>query len=331
MAKRSDRKTGAPRARPTFHQPMATLDVNELPEGDEWLYEVKFDGHRALLIKDANGVQIRSRSNKDVTRLYPSLAQMGRRLRAESAVVDGEIVAVSQSGRSAFHALQHRSSYPGYRIVFYAFDLLHHDGVEIIDYPLDKRRALLAAVVADSGIVLSADLHGSPAQVIQAVRAVGLEGVIAKQRHSRYEPGAHSGTWMKLKLEHQREFVIGGYRPDGNKVDSLLVGYYAGARLHFAGKVRAGFVRNARRSVLEKLLPLRTRSCPFIDLPTAASQRWSGGVKKDEMKQMQWVEPLLIAQIRFSEWTEAGHLRLGKFLSLRTDTNPRPMRSEMSL
>src|SRR4051812_21358364 len=189
---------------------MAARLVDRLPDGREWLYEVKFDGYRALLIKDGARVQIRSRKENDLTATYPSVAAAARRLGTDQAVVDGEIVAVDPSGRPSFQALQHRGAHPGYAIAFYAFDLLHLDGEDLLSRPLIERRAPLAALVEGTGILLSAPLEGSAAHVTEAVRSLGLEGVIAKRRDSAYIPGERSAAWVKVKLDRQQEFVIGG-------------------------------------------------------------------------------------------------------------------------
>jgi bifunctional non-homologous end joining protein LigD len=220
---------------------MAARVVDKLPEGDDWLYEVKFDGYRALLLKAGERVQIRSRNAKDLTNTYPTVAAAGRRLRADQVVLDGEIVAVDSKGRPSFQALQHRAAHPGYAVVFYAFDLLHLAGEDLTGAPLHERRANLPKVLNQSGVLMSMELAGTPAQVIAAVQGLGLEGVIAKRRTSQYTPGERHTAWVKLKLDKQQEFVVGGYRPGPNGVDVLLVGFYDGKDLRFAGKVRAGF------------------------------------------------------------------------------------------
>jgi bifunctional non-homologous end joining protein LigD len=302
---------------------MAARVVDALPEGDDWLYEVKFDGYRALLIKDGSRIQIRSRNDRDLTATYPSVANAVSRLNATRAVVDGEIVAVDPSGRPVFQALQHRSAHPSHAIVFYAFDLLHLNGRDLTDAPLESRRRKLPAVVDDSGILLSIDLPGTAAQVIAAVRKLGLEGVVAKRRGSRYLPGERGNSWVKLKLDRQQEFVIGGYRPGPNGVDALLAGYYKEKDLYFAGKVRAGFTPHVRREVYGLLEPLHTDRCPFVNLPEARTSRWGGGVTAEQMHEMQWVEPKLVAQVRFVEWTGDSHLRHAAFLGIRRDKRPR--------
>ena len=312
----------------TFIQPMAAAIVDRLPEGDDWTYEVKFDGYRALLMKDDARLQIRSRNDKDLTRAYPSIAAAARRLNAQRAIVDGEIVAVDAEGRPSFQALQHRGAHPRHAIVFYAFDLLHLDGKDLTRAPLQQRRARLPGVLNESGILLSAELPGTAREVVDAVTRLGLEAVIAKRRSSRYVPGERNSAWVKLKLDRQQEFVIGGYRPGPHGVDALLVGYYEEGGLRFAGTVRAGFTPHVRREVFARLKPLELERCPFVDLPNSRASHWGGGVTPEQMQAMRWLKPTLVAKIRFVEWTGEGHLRHAAFLGLRTDERASNIRRE---
>jgi bifunctional non-homologous end joining protein LigD len=309
---------------------MAAQTVKGLPEGDEWLYELKLDGYRALLLKRGKQIEVRSRNNKDITRMFPNIASAGLRLKPDQVVLDGEIVALDQDGRPSFQALQHRGSSPGHQIVFYAFDILHFDGEDLTGEPLTRRRARLPETLGQNATLrLSQELPGTPAEIVKAVRAVGLEGVIAKRKGSPYQPGERSTDWVKLKLERQQEFLIGGYRPDGaSSLDALLVGYYEGRDLRFAGKVRAGFVPHVRRELLRKLKPLQVDRCPFTNLPDATTSRWGGGVTADQMSEMQWTQPKLVAQIKFVEWTAEGRLRHAVFLGLRTDKPAKDVRGE---
>jgi DNA ligase D-like protein (predicted ligase) len=244
------------------------------------------------------------------------------------AVVDGEIVAVDANGHPSFQALQHRAAHPGHTILFYAFDLLHLDGKTLTGLPLQDRRAALTNVVKDSGILLSEPLRGTADRVTEAVRAIGLEGVIAKRKNSRYDAGQRNGAWVKLKLDRQQEFVVGGYRPGPHGVDALLVGFYEGTGLRFAGKVRAGFTPHVRREVFAEVKPLHAVRCPFVDLPNSTAGHWGGGVTAEQMTEMQWLKPKLIAQIRFVEWTADSHLRHAAFLGLRTDKKLSEIRRE---
>jgi DNA ligase D-like protein (predicted ligase) len=313
---------------PRFIEPMAARLVDRLPEGDEWSYEVKFDGYRALLLKNGGAVQIRSRNNKDLTLMYPSIRSAGQAMRAETAVLDGEVVAVDAHGQPSFQALQHRSAHPGHSVVFFAFDLLQVDGHDLTGLAIEQRRAQLPAIVDGTGILLSEELRGTTGQIIEAVRAVGLEGVVAKRKGSRYEAGLRTGAWQKLKLDKQQEFVVGGYRPGTQGIDALLVGFFDKRQLRFAGKVRAGFTPHLRREVFAALASLHSSRCPFVDLPNSKTSHWGGGVTAEQMGEMQWLAPKAVAQIRFVEWTTDRHLRHAAFIGLRLDRDASKVKYE---
>jgi DNA ligase D-like protein (predicted ligase) len=294
-----------------FIPPMAAQTTSELPEGPEWVYEVKFDGYRALLMKAGDRIQIRSRNDKDLTTAYPAIAQAARRLPAPSLTLDGEIVALDASGRPSFQALQHRSAHPHHVIVYYAFDLLYLAGEDLTGLPLATRRARLETLVKGPTILRSELLGGRVSDIITAVRSLGLEGVIAKRQDSRYVPGERTSAWRKLKLDRQQEFV------------------YEGRALRFAGKVRAGFTPHLRRQVFAELQGLHVDKCPFVDLPSSKTSHWGGGVTAEQMAEMQWVTLKLVAQVRFVEWTAEGHLRHAAFLGLRVDKRARDVRREV--
>ena len=242
--------------------------------------------------------------------------------------MDGEVVAIDETGHPSFQALQHRGSHRGHVVVFYAFDLLHLDGRDLTGRPLDERRAALPAVLADSGILLSESLDGTVAELIEAVRGLRLEGIVAKRKDSLYDAGQRTDAWLKLKLDQQQEFVVGGYRPGPGGVDALLVGYYEGRALHFAGNVRAGFTPHLRREVAVELKRHHAETCPFVDLPNSKASHWGGGVTAEQMREMQWLKPVVVAQIRFVEWTADGHLRHAAYLGLRADKKAKEVRRE---
>ena len=318
-----------PRSRssvPHFVAPMTAKVVAALPEGPEWMYEVKLDGYRALLLKHDGRVRILSRREKPL--FYSEVEAAASQLNAKSVVLDGEIVAVDRHGRPSFQALQHRGAHPQHAVVFYAFDVLHLNGEDLTRLPLDARRSHLPKIVEGSAVLVSQELPGTAEQVIAAVQQLGLEGVIAKRKDSRYEAAQRSGAWVKLKLDKQQEFVVGGYRPGAHGVDALLVGYYGGRVLKFAGKVRAGFTPHLRRDVFRQLKLLHQATCPFSDLPNSKTSRWGAGVTAEEMDEMQWLTPKLVAQIRFVEWTAEGHLRHAAFLGVRTDKAARTVTRE---
>ena len=195
---------------------------------------------------------------------------------------------------------------------------------------LEVRRARLPALVSTDAVLrLSQELPGRVTDIVKALRAAGVEGVIAKRRNSPFQPGERTNDWVKLKLDRQQEFVIGGYRPDGaNGLDALLVGFYEGKELRFAGKVRAGLIPHVRREVLGKLKPLQIQDCPFANLPDTDVGRWGGGITADQMREMRWTKPQLVAQIRFVEWTAENRLRHSAFLGLRLDKSARQVRQD---
>jgi DNA ligase D-like protein (predicted ligase) len=297
---------------------MAAALMDRLPEGKEWLYEAKFDGYRALAIKDGERVRIISRRGNDLTRSYPSIETAVQAMRAGTAVLDGEIVAFDEQGRPSFQQLQHRTA-KSTAIRYFAFDLLHLNGKDLKDLPLQERRKKLSALIRGSEVEYSDELPGTADQVVQAVTQVGLEGVVAKRRDSRYEPGRRSGVWQKFKIKNRQEFVIGGYKAENKNFQSLVVGYYEDSKLHFAGRVRAGFSPAQRAALFELLKPLRIEKCPFGDLPTGKTGHWGEGVTEEDMKVLKWVKPRLVTEIAFTEWTRDGHLRHSTFVALRDD------------
>src|SRR5687768_4284598 len=206
---------------------MAALITAKLPEGEPWVYELKFDGYRALALKRSQAVRLLSRKGNDLTRDYPEVVKAVQGINAKTALLDGEIVALDEQGRPSFQMLQHRSTLGRKgRIVYYAFDLLHLERRDLRRLPLIQRKELLAEVVAGSGVLLSANLDGPPEVLVEQVARLKLEGLIAKRKDSVYEAGKRSGAWQKFKINNEQEFVIGGYRPDGRNFDALLVGDY---------------------------------------------------------------------------------------------------------
>ena len=312
-----------------FVQPMAALLVDELPAGDKWLYEAKFDGYRALALKDGARVTLLSRRGNDLTADYPSVRDAVAALKTKSALLDGEIVAFDEAGRPSFQHLHHRSARPA-AIRYFAFDLLHVNGKDLLREPLSSRRAMLQKMLASAEVVFSAELPGSPEDVIQAITDVGLEGVVAKRRDSMYEAGKRSGAWQKLKVKLRQEFVIGGFKPENRNFQSIVVGYYENKKLRFAGRVRSGFTAAQRAALFELFRPLAAEQCPFTDLPSSKGGHWGEGVTAEDMKKLRWITPTLVAEIAFTEWTRDGNLRHSAFVGMRTDKDARTVVRELA-
>jgi len=319
------RDKGAP---PSFIEPMAALGVSELPSGPEWLYEVKWDGYRALALKHGEEVQLLSRNNKPLTSAFPGIVRHVQSLKASTAILDGEIVALDEKGHPSFQALQNRAT-SGATFVFYAFDLLTLDGEDLTKKPLLERKARLATLAESSGVKLSSALNGTAEEVIATVKQFGLEGVVAKRRESTYQPGERNNDWKKLRLGHGQEFVIGGWNPGMRPFESILVGYYEGKKFMFAGKVRAGFNPRSRAAVWKLIEKDAIEDCPFANLPNADKKgRWGEGVTAEDMAELRWVKPRHVVQMGFAEWTRHGNLRHATFQGIRQDKAGRSVRRE---
>ena len=303
---------------------MATL-ARALPTGDRWSYEVKWDGYRTLALKEGTRVRLFSRNLKDVTSLYPSVARTVGELKVPSALVDGELVAVDEEGRPSFQALHHQSASA---VVYYVFDLLEVSGRDLTPEPLDSRRERLSAAVKGTSILMSEPLPGTPAQIERAVRELGLEGVVAKRRDSRYQPGRRSDAWIKVKFHQRQELVVGGFKPANEGFDSILVGYYDEGRQYYAGKVRAGFTPHSRAEMMRRLAPIATRKCPFVNLPSSRAGHWGEGITAEEMTVLRWVKPVVVVEVAFTEWTRDGNLRHSSFVGFRDDKAARDVRRE---
>ncbi len=318
-----------PGAKARFIEPMKCRLAEELPKGPRWIYEIKFDGVRALAIKTARSLSLISRNKKDFTEKYRPVADALNGLPCREAVLDGEIVAVDAQGRSSFQLLQ-AASLPGREkppILYYVFDLLNLDGRDLTGLPLDKRKETLKSLLVgiSETVFFSASIEGEPGRVTKAMKARGLEGVVAKQRDSKYQAGQRSGAWVKFKWTLEQEFVIGGFtRPRGGRAHfgAILAGYYQGNKLLFASKVGTGFDEALLESLHEQFRKLSRPDCPFANLPERRGIL-GVGLTAAEMKRCTWLEPRLVCEVRFSEWTRDGHLRQPVFLGLREDKQPR--------
>ena len=209
------------------------------------------------------------------------------------------------------------------------FDVLTLKGRELTGLPLTERRKLLKSVkLRSTRIRVSEQFDISADQMLAAVRQQALEGVVAKRKDSLYEPGKRTGSWTKFRINRGQEFVVGGFTPGVHGLDSVIVGYYRGDDLVYVARTRNGFVPAMRRSVFEKLKPLVTEKCPFVNLPEAGRARWGEILDAEKMKKCVWVHPKLVAVIEFLEWTEGDRLRHSKFVALREDKNPRDVIKE---
>jgi bifunctional non-homologous end joining protein LigD len=317
-----------PRSEASFVEPMECLAVSKLPEGLEWLWQIKLDGYRALAVKSGTGVTLFSRRRKSLNRQFPYIVEALADLPA-GTVVDGEVVAIDESGRPNFNLLQN-SRAEASRIQYYIFDLLCWKDRDLTRVPIVDRRALLKSlvVIRDKRIRIADYFEAAPKDLLSAVREQGLEGIIGKRKDSLYQPGKRSGAWIKYRVNRGQEFVIGGYFPGPHGLDSLIVGYYDGEKLMYVARTRNGFVPASRRQVFSKLKHLVTPACPFVNLPETRRSRFGEELNSEKMTKAVWLRPEAVAQIEFLEWTEADRLRHSKFVGLREDKNPRSVVKE---
>ena len=309
-----------PNARLDFTPPMLARLVDDLPSGPGWLYEVKLDGYRALVVKKRGVTTLFSRRGNDLSSKFPVIARAFKFL-PDNTIVDGELVVLDDQGKPSFSALQN-SRFTPEALYFYVFDLIAFRKKDVRKLPLVDRRRLLedhAVKGMRDPVRLSPILNAPPKSVIKAARESGLEGVVAKRADSRYESGDRSGSWVKFKTKKGQELVIGGYRPGSHGFEYLLVGYYEGKDLMFIAKIRNGFTPILRRQVSQKFAALRTFECPFANLPERANARRGEAITAEVMKKIQWLRPRLVAQIEFTEWTKGNHLRHSEFVALRDD------------
>jgi DNA ligase D-like protein (predicted ligase) len=312
-----------------FVEPMLLLPAEQLPAGVQWLYELKLDGFRAEAIKSGGRVHLRSRNNKDFNTKYPVIVQALASMPDET-VIDGELVASDASGRPSFSALQNYS--PGEtRLFYYAFDVMTLKGQGVMTEPLAARRELLQSQVLvglDEPIRESSELVASLPDLIESVKAHGLEGLVAKRRDSPYEPGLRHGAWQKMRVNRGQEFVIAGYTLGPKSFDAIIFGYYDGENLVYAGRTRSGFTPSSRSQLFKRFQGLAVEICPFVNLPEATDGRWGEGLTAERMKECRWLKPLLVGRFEFVEWTPDNHLRHSRFMMLREDVRPRDVKRE---
>jgi bifunctional non-homologous end joining protein LigD len=299
---------------------MKAAIAEQPPRGDDWFYEVKWDGVRAIAFLENEAVRLQSRTGTRCERQYPELAVIPHQLAARSAILDGEIAVLDGKGVSQFHLIQPRiantdpntithlvRSTP---VVYFVFDLLYLDGYDLRNVELSRRRELLESILTPSPVLRLSEAFPASAgeALLEAARETGLEGILAKRAGSRYE-SKRSSDWLKIKIVGRQEFVIGGFtEPQGDRAyfGALVLGVYKDGQLQWAGNVGTGFDQKSLAHLYSLIQPLVTKQCPFAERP-----------KPD--KGMTWVKPELVAEVKFSNWTPDNRLRAPVFLGLRGD------------
>lgn len=312
---------------PQVIQPMLAMLGGEPFDSPARVFEIKWDGVRALAFLEAGTVRVQDRYLRDVTERYPELHHLSRQVQATGTVLDGEIVVLNEAGQPDFARLRERLTAGNVEearrlagrapVTFQAFDILYYNGRSVMDHPLWRRRRLLGQAVRPGGsLAVPGYLESEGVAFFEAARQHGLEGIVAKERESGYLPGQRSRAWLKLKVHHKEEFVIGGFTYGGRlrgartgrePFQSLLLGLYdVRGALRYVGEVSGGFVAASVQMTVQALDSAVSEQCPFREEP--ASQRL-----------VFWCRPELVASVRFGEWTGQGRLRFPVFEGLRPD------------
>jgi bifunctional non-homologous end joining protein LigD len=304
------------------YRPMLATLEKAVPEGEGWLFEVKWDGYRALAYVRGGDVTLLSRNDNDLTERFGSVAkEITKAVKSPSAVLDGEVCALDERGRSSFSAMQQG----GHVLVYYAFDLLELDGESLVDLPLVERQARLEQLlVRDNRTVRRSETFEDGHALSEAAQAQNLEGIMAKRADSRYCEGKRTRDWLKIKTHNRQEFLIAGYTHGGGRrastFGSLILAVNEGGELKYVGNVGTGFDDAEIRRLLSRLKPLRQDASPFRAVPKMPR------VRKNEIV---WVEPKLVAEVEFAEFTHDGRLRAPSYQGLRDDKPPEEVRREV--
>jgi len=314
---------------PSVIHPMLATSANDPFDSPDWLFEIKWDGYRAIAFVWNGAARFVSRNQNDLTPQYPELRELPKLIRAENAILDGEIVALDEQGRSSFSLMQQRTGFrdrvrratpqPKIPILFYVFDLLYLDGYDLRRVELEQRKSVLACLLnSKHDIIRFSDHFPGGKALFEIARGKGLEGILAKKRASHYEE-RRSREWLKIKITRRLECVIGGYTdPEGSRAyfGSVVLGLYdSQGRLIHVGQAGSGFDQKTLAAVWNRLGSLKTSKSPF-----------HGSV--ETLRSVRWVKPRLVAEIQFSEWTHATgesgpKLRAPVFLGLREDKHPK--------
>ena len=300
---------------PAIAPMLATLGTAADVRGEGWVFEVKWDGYRAVASVHSGGVTFTSRRGLDLTREFPELGELGTLLAGREAVLDGEVVLLDEAGRSSFERLQNRSQHRG-EAHYLAFDLLHLDGRSLLRRPYTERRRLLAELIGEgtTRIQLSTQLGTDADEALAISAELGLEGVLAKRADSVYQPGRRAHTWVKLKHILTQEVVVIGWLPGENArartLGALLMAVPRDGRLTYVGRVGSGFTDKDLADTRLVLSEIETPATPVDDVPPV------------ERRDAHWVEPVLVGEVSYGVWTQAGRLRMPVWRGWRPDKTP---------
>lgn len=312
---------------PSFIPPMLATLVDKAPKEGEWIYEIKWDGFRALAFCNKGKVSLLSRNDKSFNERFSPIVADLEKLKV-NAVLDGEIVVLNDFGISSFESLQNWQNRSNGELVYFVFDLLWLDGKSLLHLPLWKRKELLKGLLPKKGKVLeSQSFLTKPEKFLKAAKKMGIEGMIAKKTESPYRPGERGTEWLKIKVLKTHEVVIGGYtknRDSPKLFSALLVGVYKNKTLIYTGKIGTGFSDKMQKEMMLKFKPLITDASPFSTL--------SKGLKlKPTHEEVTWLIPKLVCQVKYTEVTNDGVMRHPSFEGMREDKKAKDVKEEIPI
>jgi bifunctional non-homologous end joining protein LigD len=328
----SSKSAAAPvkRSMPTAIYPMLATSIDKPFDSPDWLFEIKWDGYRAVAFIEDRKVRLVSRNQNELTHRYPELKDLPKAVKAKTAILDGEVVALDDQGRPSFSLMQQRTGFrphgkrgpanPEVPVLYYAFDLLYLDGYDWRKVPLEARKAKLASIVVPGDSLRFSDHYEQQGKALfELAREKGLEGIVAKKRESPYQE-RRSSDWLKIKIRHRLECVIGGYtEPEGSRAHfgSIVLGLYdKQGRLIHVGQAGSGFTQTSLGEIWKLLKKRETKTNPFYG-------------EVEALRKVYWIKPDLVAEIEYTEWTEGTSggsgpkLRAPVFLGLRDDKDPK--------
>jgi bifunctional non-homologous end joining protein LigD len=323
---------------PTAIHPMLATSIDKPFDAPDWLFEIKWDGYRAIAFIENGRARLVSRNQNDLTSRYPELKDLPKFLNAKTAILDGEVVALDAEGRASFSLMQQRTGFrPGGRraaanadvpVLYYAFDLLYLDGYDLRKLPLEERKKKLLSIIVPGDALRYSDHYEQQGKALfKVAEQKGLEGILAKKRDSIYQE-RRSSEWLKIKIRHRMECVIGGYtEPEGSRAHfgSVVLGLYnKQSRLIHVGQAGSGFTQKSLAEIWKLLKKLETKQKAFYG-------------EVEALRKVYWVKPELVAEIEYAEWTDGTNtgsgpkLRAPVFLGLRDDKSPKECRLEDQL
>jgi len=302
-------------------EPMLATLVNQPFDSDEWLYEIKWDGYRAVAFMNDKKVVLKSRNNKSFSEKFYPIQQNLEKMKL-NAVLDGEIVVLGKSGTADFGSLQNWRSEADGDLVYYVFDILWYNGKDLKELPLTKRKMILENILPpNESVLLSEDFHTSGVEFLEAAKKMGLEGIMAKRKDSSYHVN-RTKDWLKIKANKRQEVVIGGFTKNDDtrkQFSSLLVGVYDGKKLVYTGKVGTGFNAKMQKEMMELFKPLITNKVPFSEEPDV--NKPSRFRPNPPHATVTWLKPELIGEVSYTELTSDGIMRHPSFEGMRFDKN----------